>query len=526
MNIARFVVIAAILSGNAGLCFAETPADLPGRDTAAESYQKAIDAAQDNGEKAALYKKLGDLFVSREDYKNAAEEYIRALSLSRNFPAKERLQMAVAISWGDRLGEAIAEFRALVKEDPSDTAARIHLARTLSWSGAFDDSLAEIEPVLKDNPDSRDARLIKADDLRWKGDADDALPIYRSILDKGEDFDAQLGYTRALFDRGDEAAARASMALLKPAYPYQENELKKIQEDISKPKPRQPVQGDVKFTHYRDNDGNTVNRYMASFGFPAGSSKNLLSYVHTEAHDYTIRNGADMVSGETRVPVTRRVGIGAGVGVIQYQGNGDGSFLFGRLFADAELPWASTGISLSSEPVTDTAVLIGNRIRLIATRISLSRGLTDRIFLYGSYAYADYSDRNNSHDFLLSPRYALLQENPHVNIGYRFRYLNFNRQSFGGYFDPSDFLSHQIFTNVSFEAGRCFGFAEIFVGEQSYQRYGTGHNEGIYGGSGNLGYKLTPHLSVEVNAEGGNYALQNASGFTSFLYGIRLSGTW
>ncbi len=525
MNISLFLVIAVMLIGDAGLCLAEMPPELPGKDPAAESYRKAIEASQDSREKAALYKKLGDLFVAREDYKSAAPEYIHALSLSRKFPAGERMQMAVAISWGDRLDEAIAEFRALVKEDPDNDAARIHLARTLSWSGAFDESLSEIEPVLKRNPDSRDALLIKADDLRWKGKTGDALPLYRSILDKEEDFDARLGYTRALFDRGDEAAARESMALLKPAYPYQENELKKLQEEINRPKPAQPVQGEVKFTHYRDSDGNDVNRYMASFGFSAMGSKNLVSYIHTEAHDYTRRNGADMVFGEARMPVAGRIGAGAGVGIISYQGNGGGDFLFGRLNADVELPWASAGLSLSNEPVTDTAQLIENRIRVTTTRIFLSRGLTDRLFLYGSYGYADYSDSNSSHDFLLSPRFTL-RENPRVNIGYRFRYLNFDRQSFGGYFDPNDFFSNQVFVNASFEAGRYFGFVELFVGEQSFRRYAVSHNDVIYGGTATMGYKLTPHISAEVTAEGGNYALQSAAGFTSFLYGFRLSGTW
>ncbi len=529
MKISLILVIAVMLIGGVGLCLAEMPQDLPGGGPAVESYQKAIEASHDSGEKAALYKKLGDLFVSREDYKNAAGEYIHALSLSRKFSAGERLQMAVAISWGDRLDEAIAEFSALVKEDPDNSAARINLARTLSWSGAFDESLSEIEPVLKRNPGSRDALLIKADDLRWKGETDDALPLYRSILDKQEDFDARLGYTRALFDRGDEAAARKNMALLKPAYPYQENELKKLQEDISRPKPPkppQPVQGDVKFTHYWDSDGNVVNRYLASFGFSAGGLKNSVSYVHTEAQDDTRRNRADAVSGETRTPVTHGLAVGAGIGIIRYPGSGDGNFLFGRLTAEMEMPWASTGLSLSSEPVTDTAELIEKRIRLAATRIFLSRGLTDRLFLYGSYGYAAYSDGNNSNDILLSPRYVLLQDNPRVNIGYRLRYLNFDRQSFSGYFDPSHFLSHQIFSNASFEAGRYFGFAEFFVGQQSYTRYAVGHNESIYGGTANLGYKLTQHLSVEVNAEGGNYALQTATGFRSFLYGVRLSGTW
>ncbi len=523
-------VIAAILIGNAVICPAAAPQEISQRDgnkTEIESYQKAIQASHDNEERAQLYKKLGDLYASREDFKNAAEEYIRALSLTKNFPEQDRLRMAVSISWGDRLEEAIAEFQAILKENPNNTEARTGLARTLSWAGRYDESLDEIEIVLGQYPDNKDALLIKANDLRWKGEGDEALPLYRSILEKQEDFDTRLGYTYVLHERGDEAAARESMALLKPVYPYQEKELRKLQEELSKPKPAQQSQGDAKFSHYRDTDGNDVNRYSASYGFPAWNGNNVFSYVHTEAHDYaTRRNSSDMFSGETRVPMNRGLSVGAGLGVIRYENDSSSDFLLGHVKADAELPWGSVGVALAREPLNETAELIEKRIRFTAARAYFSRSLAGRLSFYGGYRYADYSDNNDSHDLLLSLRYALVQENPRTNIGYRLRYLDFNRQSFGGYFDPNRFLSHQAFTNTSFESGRYFGFAELFVGQQSFTRYGAGHNDVIYGGAANIGYKLTKSVSVEANAEGGNYALQTVTGFRSFLYGIRLSGVW
>jgi hypothetical protein len=58
-------------------------------------------------------------------------------------------------------------------------------------------------------------------------------------------------------------------------------------------------------------------------------------------------------------------------------------------------------------------------------------------------------DDNNSNDLLLSLRYALRRENPGINTGYRFRYLDFNRQSLGGYFDPEGFLSHQLYLHAT-----------------------------------------------------------------------------
>ncbi len=529
VTILRLFLLLAVVLGSPRICPAEAAREVPehdGDETAIASIRQSIVASKDDQEKALLYKKLGDLYVSREDFKNAAEEYIQALSLKNTFSARERLQMAVAISWGDRLNEAIAEFRSLLGQDPQDSEVRIHLARTLSWSGEFDESLDMIELVLRQDPGNKDALLIKANDLRLKGEAGEALPLYRSILEKQEDFDARLGYTYALLEQGDEAAARESMALLKPAYPYQENELKKLNESFNRPKPARQRQADVKYTHYRDTDRNEVDRYMASFGFPSGSWKNVVSYVHTEAHDDSRRNRADAVAGETWVQVTRGFAAGAGLGIIRYTGDRASDFLFGHLNADSDMTWGSAGLSLSSEPLADTAELIEKNIRVASARAYLSRGLTSRSFLYGSYRYAYYSDDNKSHDFLISPRYILLGENPRLNIGYRFRYLDFDHQSFGGYFDPNHFLSNQIFVNISFASGKYFGFSEVFVGQQSFTRYNVGHYDFIYGGTANIGYKLTQKVSVEVNGEAGNYALQTAAGFQSYQYGIRLSGVW
>ncbi len=523
MNVTRFLVIIILLCRSTGLCLAETP-ERGGSEAAVESYRKAIAGSKNDAEKADLYKKIGDLYVSREDFKNAAEQFIKALSLKRSFPEQERLRMAVHISWGDRPNEAIAEFRSILKENPKNTEARIHLARTLSWAGRLDESLVEIDRVLDQHPQNKDALLIKANDLRWKGETDKALPLYRSLLAQQEDFDARLGYTAVLFATGDDKAARESMALLKPNYPYQERELKKLQDDIARPKGSSHA--DVKFTHYRDTDGNAVNRYLAAYDFSVGSWKNLLNYIHTAATDYTRRNKTDSLSGEAHLQVSRQFGATAGLGVIQYDNGDTSNFLTGHVRADAEFPKGTAGVTLSREPLNETAELIEKRILFTDAGAYLARSLTGRLSVSGRYNYKTYSDSNNSNDLQLAMRYALVQENPRTGIGYRVRYLDFNRQSFGGYFDPSNFLSHQIFVNTSFEKGKFSGFAEAFAGHQSFTRYGEGHNDRVYGGAANIDYKLAKNIVIGVNGEGGDYALQTSTGFRYHMFGLRLGGLW
>jgi hypothetical protein len=248
--------------------------------------------------------------------------------------------------------------------------------------------------------------------------------------------------------------------------------------------------------------------------------------MHTEAHDNTRRNSTDRLSGETRVPVGRQLGVGAGLGVIRYRNTDVTDFLLGHVKADVEMPQGSAGVMLAREPLNDTAELIEKKIRFTTARAYLSRSVTDRLFFYGGFGYADFSDNNSSNDLQLALRYSLVQENPRTNIGYRFRYLDFDHQSFDGYFDPNHFVSHQIFVNTSFVQGRFSGFAELFIGHQSYLRYGTGNNEIISGGAVTVGYKLTKNISVGINGEGGDFALQTATGFRYHLFGVRLSGEW
>jgi hypothetical protein len=224
--------------------------------------------------------------------------------------------------------------------------------------------------------------------------------------------------------------------------------------------------------------------------------------------------------------MSRQFGMGAGLGVIQYDNGDTSNFLIGHVKLDAEFPKGAAGVTLSREPLNETAELIEKRILFSTAGAYLSRSLTGRFSVSGRCNYKSYSDSNNSNDLQLAMRYALVQENPRTGIGYRFRYLDFNRQSFGGYFDPSNFLSHQLFVSTSFEKGRFSGFAEVFTGHQSFTRYGEGHNDTVYGGAANIDYKFTKNIVIGVNGEGGDYALQTSTGFRYHMFGLRLGGLW
>lgn len=109
------------------------------------------------------------------------------------------------------------------------------------------------------------------------------------------------------------------------------------------------------------------------------------------------------------------------------------------------------GIGFIKEAFVDTAELIDKGIRVYNVNTYLSQKLTDRWSIHGGYIYRDFSDTNHSHDFRISPIYKLFTKNPHISIGYTFKYLNFDRQSRGGYFDPENFFSHQLTLYLNYE---------------------------------------------------------------------------
>ena len=484
-----------------------------------ESYRKAIEASMSDKEKALLHKKIGDLFVSKDDFKNASEEFIKALSLYRGFSEKERLQMAIYISWGDKTDKAISELKLILSENPGNIDARTHLARCLSWSGKLKEALEEADRVLKELPENRETMLIKANALRWKGDLKAAIPIYKKLLVKEEDFDARLGLAHAYLSSGNKKGLEESIRLLKPEYPYQERELKKLVESAKRE--TRPCLN-IRYNYFNDSDDNRFSRYWLGYGFWAGNWKLDFNYRHTDAKDNTRFTRSEDLFFGVYSKVTESSGIGGGVGLVQFANDETKNFLTWNIKADVNILNGVVGVILSKEGLSDTSQLIENKIRFTNASLYISQRLTDRLSLYGSYSYRDYSDNNNANDLLLSPVYALYIKNPIVKSGYRFRYLNFKRQSGSGYFDPNDFISHQIFASLYLEREKNYFYLEPYTGHQSFKRNGKKTDDFFGGAYGTLGHKISERASLEISAEGGNYVLGTAAGWRDYLIGLRL----
>jgi len=517
------VIASALVLLWTGLAMASEPAELfrSGKvDEARTAYQQRIEAASSPKEKALLHKELGDLFAGTDNYTEAAREYVTALSLSRDFPTADRVRMAVGISWADRLADAVRELRAILADEPGNVPARITLARTLSWQSNLDEAIAEADRVLAIEPENRDALLVKANALRWQGKNADAIPMYQGLLTGRDDFDARIGLAYSLLARGDKKGAQQNVALLKPSYPYQERDLKRLLDEIDKSTNHTVAAG---YTYYSDTDHNRYDRYGLSYTYQEPSWSVSAQYLRSDDRDPSRSNDVNsyLVGGYTRVG--GRFGLGAGVGAHVVDNSDTDTIMTWRLNADADVGKGGVGVGVRKELYIDTAELVEKRIRVLAVNAYASQRLTERFSLYGGYTWRDYSDDNRSHDLTISPSYTLYSKNPVVRTGYRFRYLDFERQSRGGYFDPDNFISHQVFVSLDWKKDRFSVYLEPYGGHQSFDR-NNNHTADLFGGiNGTVGYRIMKGLIAEVNGEFGNYAVGATAGYEYYLIGTRLA---
>jgi tetratricopeptide (TPR) repeat protein len=482
-----------------------------------EGLQKAITATSDGREQARLHKRLGDLSVAREDYAKASDEFMQALSLApSDFSEQERLSMAITISWAGRYDDATAILRSILAQDPKNRKARIHLAQVLSWSGNLKEAEAEADAVLDGHPEDQEALLVKANALRWRGNDPASVPFYEKALKQGESFDARLGLAYAYLGMGEKKTAQEVSKTLKPLYPAQERELAGFSDALCGV--QAPRLG-VSYSYYYDSDKNTVNRAALLYGFWVGRREAELAYRLTDAKDPVRHEKAEDL-GITAQAKAGRFDTGAGVGINR---NGDRNLVTGQVRADTNITWGTIGVSAAREVLTDTAQLIENGIVRTIGTLNLSETVSPRFSFTESFIYSGYSDGNNAEDLWLTAQYAVTLSSPKITAGYRFRYLDFRRQSGSGYFDPEDFISNQVFVSLRTEKNGFYAYLQPSGGYQSYTRNGDRIGETFYSIFASAGWTMRKCTSFELYGEGGNYAGGTVAGFNYYQVGFRLT---
>ncbi len=264
--------------------------------------------------------------------------------------------------------------------------------------------------------------------------------------------------------------------------------------------------------YYRDTEDNIVNRYTLSHLFKLENLKATLSYNLTDTRDNIREQKAEAFSLTIYPKYIKTFGLGAGLGFSKIGRGRETNYLTGMVKANLKILNGEVGAELSRDVPAKSAEQIENKIRITTVGLSVLQSLTNRLSLSTTYKHKEYSDENRSNDGLFVLKYATLKYGEkgdfEIVSGYRFRYLDFARQSGGGYFDPDNYLSHEFFTSFYFEYKKLYGYIEPFLGYQSFEKYGSGNHDFVGGAYSTVGLVLTKSISIEVNAEGGNYAVE------------------
>lgn len=494
---------------------------LPGASPAqtVEEVQKSLASASDNSSKARLYKQLGDALAAQNNEQQAADAYAKALEANpQSFSVTDQLRMAIYLSWADRLRESERELRRLLDQDAKNIAARTHLARVLSWSGELNRAITEAELVLRDLPDHKEALLVKADALQWQGRYLEAIPIYQKILARDDDFDARAGLSRSLLAVGDRTRTLENVQSLSPVNARQKRELAKLTDAVER---ETAPSSEARYNYYKDSDGNRLNRHSLAGSFWLGNQRYGLDYRHTDATDSTRDNRAEDFLIKVYSRLTDRFSAGAGVGFTQLGDHHPSNFPVGHVRLDAKLLAGSAGVNVTREILTDTAELIENGIRMTNVGMYITQPITERISVHGGYHYKSFSDGNHANDLQLSSHYTIFFA-PRITVGYRFRLLDFHKQSGSGYFDPNNYIANRAFGSLYYENRLFYTYLETYLGYQTFRRNGVAGDEMIHGGASSIGIKPLPNLLLEVNAEGGNFSAGATSGFNYFIIGPRI----
>jgi len=499
------------------LLLLSTPATAAGPE---DELQRALDAGAEDAVLAPLYQQAGDVLLRRNQIDRAADAFEQALKRGAlQFPATERRRLAQHLAWAGRLDGAIEALREILEEDPENLDARIDLGSFLSWRGLLVEAGVQADEVLRRDPGNPAAQAVKANAASWRGDSGTAQPLYRELLAEKEEFDVRLNYTHDLLAAGRIVEARASRALIDAADERQRGKLTALDTRIDRYAPPRVLAG---VTRYDDSDDNIRDEYKLGSGISLGNLGISAEAERVDTRDRVRSADVRRLRAAATWPGGNSLRLRAGIGVARIEDVADDDYFIGYAGADGTLGRLRFSAELEHDVLDETALTVTNRIRRTEADLLASFQFTDHWRLDGDLELYDFSDDNNGWKLELTPQYVLRVGNPGLRLGYRRIQSAFDRQSGGGYFDPSELYGNQLVLFGTLRGERLRGDIELYGGQQVTRRFGQRQRDEILGGSARLAYDFNRHVSLEAEIEGGNFSLLSSGGFDYLLWNLNL----
>jgi hypothetical protein len=278
---------------------------------------------------------------------------------------------------------------------------------------------------------------------------------------------------------------------------------------------------DLRHSYYQDSDRNQHHRYLLTYGFGLGNTDLSLRLVRTDSRG----DAGTSRSRSGQLDFTTAVGnghsVGAGLGISRPGTGGSPMLVTGRASFTTRLSNGQLVLTAEKDVLSDTAELIANRVRMLNYGARIEKPLSDRVTVSGEYHYRDFSDGNHAHDVQVAPAFTAVFR-PRITLGYQLRYQDYRTQSGMGYFDPDGYVAHRASASVYHETASFYTYGNVFVGRQSFTRHGFPSADTTVGGGLSVGVSPAEPVTIEVNAEGGNFRAGSVSGFSYFSLGSRV----
>jgi hypothetical protein len=197
-------------------------------------------------------------------------------------------------------------------------------------------------------------------------------------------------------------------------------------------------------------------------------------------------------------------GLGGGFGMVRTDG---WSGFVGSFQAHGKLLGTEITASIARDFIASEADAIRARIAQTDFGLSASYELSKRISSDFEFHHKLYSDHNSSNEFEWTPKYTFDIRKTKLEVGYKFAYTAFARNTDHGYWAPQQVLSHNLFAAWAFDWVKTYGRVELSGGPDFVKESGpqsVGPSSGGLGVSAAvaLGFRPTENMMVEFYLNG------------------------
>lgn len=422
---------------------------------------------------------------------------------------------------------AIALYRQVLEEFPSNSMARLWLARVLAWQGDYEQSIAEYDLLLQPEPPPDGLDIERAEVLSWAGRYDDAQAAFdRILIERPDDRRAFVGKARTYnwSGRRAEAARSYERALLLSDDVDTRQELGELRSGLG-------VGGDARGLHYFDSDGYSRTTVLSTFGADLDFSTRMIGEVafgrvgrnqpdpQLPVTTPLYTNGVSALGGLER-HLTADFLVSAQAGYAWWE-NAPGQWL-ARGIAELALPTnTSLGLQLDHGGFvrwSDSYAALATGLSATNLRGTVWQGLNERWGVFGYAETAFVSDANRRIAVGASTDYQPF-ERLNLVVGLGADYLTYTERS-DFYYDPTIDVGATTLARLDqpltgwlalfAEAGVGAGYAE----EGGISGYGITYNVG--------GGMKIERGGLDLTLHGGRSQSQRASVYTAYDFGASL----